>query len=258
MTRFEEVARQAAERAGQILRERWLQSNRIDLKSSAVDLVTDADRASEAAILEILGSAFPEHAVLAEESGSHGENEFQWLVDPLDGTTNFAHSYPHISISLALNRAGETIFGLVHDPLREEIFTASRGGGAFCNGSPIRVTATPTLATSLLATGFPYDRARWADLYLSYFKAFMMRTHGIRRAGSAALDLCWVGAGRIDGYWEWKLKPWDTSAGALIVSEAGGQVSDFQGARFDPRGNQCLASNGRIHQEMLEVMRGLS
>ncbi len=255
---YEKVARQAAERAGEILRERWLGRNRFDLKSSSVDLVTDTDRACEAAILEILGTAFPDYAVLAEESGARGTSEFQWLVDPIDGTTNFAHSYPHVSIALALARAGETIFGLVHDPLRREVFTASRGEGAFCNGQRIRVTETPTLATSLLATGFPYDRARFADFYLSYFKAFVVRTHDVRRAGSAALDLCYVASGRIDGFWEWKLKPWDTSAGALIVTEAGGRVSDFEGKPFDPAGNQCLATNGRIHAEMLSVLAGLS
>lgn len=257
MNQFEQVARQAAERAGQILRERWLGRNRVEVKSSAIDLVTDTDRACEAAIIEIIGAAFPDHAILAEESGARGSNEFQWIVDPLDGTTNFAHSYPHVGICLALARAGETIFGLVHDPLGNETFTASRGEGAACNGRPIHVTETPALATSLLATGFPYDRARHADFYLSYFKAFMIRTHDVRRAGSAALDLCYVASGRVDGFWEWNLKPWDTSAGALIVSEAGGRVTDFQGKRFNPTGNQCLATNGRIHTEMLEVMKDL-
>ena len=248
---FESAARLAADRAGAILKRRWHEHGRVDVKSSAIDLVTDVDRACEATILDVLCSTFPDHAVLAEESGARGEHEFLWLVDPLDGTTNFAHGYPQVAISLALQRGPQTIFGLVYDPIREEIFVARRGGGAFLNERPLRVSSTNTLASSLLASGFPYDRREHADYYLSFFRAFMLRTHGIRRAGSAALDLCWVAAGRVDGFWEWKLKPWDTAAGALLVEEAGGRVSDFRGDRFDPFGEQTLASNGGIHVEML-------
>jgi myo-inositol-1(or 4)-monophosphatase len=257
MSPFEAAARRAAERAGEILRKQWHRRNPVVSKSTPIDLVTETDRACEEAILEVLGEAFPDHAVLAEESGARGEGEYRWLVDPLDGTTNFAHGYPQVAVSLALVRGAQTVFGLVYDPIRDETYCASRGGGASCNRQPIRVTDTTSLATSLLATGFPYDRTRYADFYLSYFKAFMTRTHGLRRAGSAALDLCWVAAGRVDGFWEWRLKPWDTAAGAILVEEAGGQVSDFSGGRFDSFGEQCLATNGRIHGEVLEIMKDL-
>lgn len=251
---LESAARRAAVEAGTILKQRWLRHGAIDVKSTAIDLVTDVDRACEAAILDVLGRAFPEHAVLAEESGARGDHEFLWLVDPLDGTTNFAHGYPQVSISIALRQGTETVLGLVYDPLREETFFARRGHGALLNGRALRVTTTERLEASLLASGFPYDRREHADFYLSFFKAFLLRTHGIRRAGSAALDLCWVAAGRVDGFWEWKLKPWDTAAGALIVEEAGGRTSDFRGARFDPFAAETLATNGRIHEQMLQAI----
>jgi myo-inositol-1(or 4)-monophosphatase len=254
---FESAARLAVDRAGAILKQRWNEERHVECKSTAIDLVTEVDRACEQAILEVLTSAFPGHAVLAEESGAHGDHEFLWLVDPLDGTTNFAHQYPHVSISVALARGGQTILGVVYDPVREELFNARRGGGARLNDAPLRVSATADLDSSLLASGFPYDRREHADYYLSFFKGFMMRTQGVRRAGSAALDLCWVAAGRVDGFWEWKLKPWDTAAGALIVEEAGGRTSDFTGGRFDVFGDQVLASNGKIHEQMIEVLRPL-
>lgn len=251
---LESVARRAAERAGAILKERWLRHGPIEVKSTAIDLVTEVDRACEAAILDVLCRAFPDHAVLAEESGARGSHEFLWLVDPLDGTTNFAHGYPQVSISIALRQGAQSVLGLVYDPLREETFFARRGHGAFLNGRALQVTTTDRLDASLLASGFPYDRREHADFYLSFFKAFMLRTQGIRRAGSAALDLCWVAAGRVDGFWESKLKSWDTAAGALIVEEAGGRTSDFRGSRFDPFSAETLATNGRIHEEMLQVL----
>ena len=254
---FEAAARRAVDRAGAIIKRRWHEPWRIEVKSTAIDLVTDVDRACEEAILDVLTSAFPDHAVLAEESGARGTHEFLWLVDPLDGTTNFAHGYPQVSVSIALSRSGETILGLVYDPVREELFSARRGSGARLGDRRLEVSATPDLGSALLASGFPYDRREHADYYLSFFKGFMMRTQGVRRAGSAALDLCWVAAGRVDGFWEWKLRPWDTAAGALIVEEAGGRMSDFEGGRFDPFGEQTVASNGRIHAQMIEVMRSL-
>jgi len=257
MQAFEAAARLAAGRAGAIIRERWLRHGAVDEKSSPIDLVTEVDRTCEATILEILTARFPNHAFLAEESGGRGDGEYRWLIDPLDGTTNFAHGYPQVSISIALARGGQTLLGVVYDPLREESFVARRGGGAFVNDRALRVSARDGLAASLLASGFPYDRREHADFYLSFFKAFMLRAQGIRRAGSAALDLCWVAAGRVDGFWEWRLKPWDTAAGALMVEEAGGQVTDFRGGPFDPFADQTLASNGRIHEEMLEVFADL-
>jgi myo-inositol-1(or 4)-monophosphatase len=259
MDPIEAAAREASARAAKIVRERFLDRRRsFRLKDDALDLVTDADRASEAAILEVLRDAFPAHAVIAEESGEHGSGEERWLVDPLDGTTNFAHGYPQVSISLAFQRGGRTELGLVLDPLREECFFARRGGGASLGGTPIRVSSAGSLDEALLATGFPYDRRKHADFYLSYFKAFMLRTHGLRRAGSAALDLCFVAAGRVDGFWEWNLHAWDVAAGALIVDEAGGRVSDFRGAELDPFGGQMLATNGRIHDAMREVIASIA
>ncbi len=251
---FESAARLAVDRAGAIIKRRWYEERRIEQKSTAIDLVTEVDRACEEAILDVITSAFPEHAILAEESGARGADEFLWIVDPLDGTTNFAHRYPQVSVSVALSRHGQTVLGLVYDPIREELFSARRGSGARVNDWPLEVSATADLGAALLASGFPYDRREHADYYLSFFKGFMMRTQGVRRAGSAALDLCWVAAGRVDGFWEWKLKPWDTAAGALIVEEAGGRTSDFQGRPFDLFGEQTVASNGRIHQQMIEVL----
>jgi len=254
---FESAARRAVDRAGAIIRERWHDHGAVERKSTAIDIVTDVDRAAEAAILEVLRSAFPDHAILAEESGAVGEHEFVWLVDPLDGTTNFAHGYPQVSVSIALRRGRETLLGLVYDPVRDELFVARRGGGATLDDRRLEVSREQGLGSALLASGFPYDRREHADFYLSFFKAFMLRTQGIRRAGSAALDLCWVAAGRVDGFWEWKLKPWDTAAGALVVEEAGGRVSDFRGGPFDPFQEQTLASNGYIHDEMVEVIAGM-
>ena len=254
MDAFENAARDAAGKAGSIVREHWARRKPVDLKSSAIDLVTETDRACERAILEILNTRFPDHGILAEESGRREGGEYEWVVDPLDGTTNFAHGYPQVAVSIALRRAGETLLAVVHDAIREETFCARRGEGATCDGRPIRVTDTGELSAALLLTGFPYDRRRHVDFYLEHLRAFMMRCHGVRREGSAALDLCWIAAGRADGFWEWKLKPWDTAAGALIVEEAGGRVSDFSGDAFDPSGEQCLATNARIHEEMLQVL----
>jgi myo-inositol-1(or 4)-monophosphatase len=251
---YESAARIAVAHAGAIIQRRRDDRGAVERKSTAIDFVTDVDRACEAAILDVLRSAFPQHAILAEESGRSGDDEFVWLVDPLDGTTNFAHGYPQVSVSVALHRSGQALLGLVYDPFRDELFVGRRGGGATLNDRPLAVSTRSPLESTLLASGFPYDRREHADLYLSYFKAFMMRAQGIRRAGSAALDLCWVAAGRVDGFWEWKLKPWDTAAGALIVAEAGGRVSDFAGNPFDPFGEQTLASNGAIHDEMIAVI----
>lgn len=223
-----------------------------------VDLVTAADRASEAILVEHLQKAFPGHGIVAEEgtaaSGAAEGAEDVWYIDPLDGTTNFAHGHPHFAISLALVRRRQPLFGLVVDPLRGETFTARAGAGASLNGEPIRVSDIADLDHALLGTGFPYDRRERADFYLAFVGDFMRRAQGIRRAGTASLDLCYVACGRLDGFWEMLLKPWDTSAGALIVQEAGGTVTDFRGQRFDPHGAQILASNGRIHSAMVALL----
>jgi myo-inositol-1(or 4)-monophosphatase len=248
------VAREAADAAGEIIRANWDRPKTIDYKG-AIDLVTSVDRESERKIVEIVQRNFPNHSILAEEETNVESkwNEFRWIVDPLDGTTNFAHGYPQFCVSIALERAGEVILGLVYDPIRRERFSAVRQQGATLNGQPIRTSTANELDKSLLATGFPYDQREHADFYLSYFKAFMTRCQGIRRGGSAALDLCYVACGRLDGFWELKLKPWDTAAGALIVAEAGGKLSNFSGKPFSIWGNETLAANSGIHGEMVRV-----
>jgi myo-inositol-1(or 4)-monophosphatase len=253
---FRAVSRQAAEAAGALLCEHWQKPKEITYKG-AIDLVTSLDRESERLIVGLLQQNFPEHSILAEEETRHVGNShaYRWIIDPLDGTTNFAHGYPQFCISIALEHEGEVILGLVYDPLRRECFEARIRGGAALNGAAIRVSAVEELDKSLLATGFPYDRRDHADFYLTFFKAFMVRSQGIRRNGSAALDLCYLACGRIDGFWELKLRPWDVAAGALIVAEAGGKLSDFSGNEFSISGDETLASNRIIHDEMLEVMR---
>lgn len=256
---FLNVAWEAANVAGTLIRDNWQKPKQIDYKG-AIDLVTTIDRDSERCIVEVLHRNFPEHSILAEEETDRvgAKNHYRWIIDPLDGTTNFAHAYPQFCVSIALEHNGATILGLVYDPLRRECFRAVRGGGATLNGSPIHVSTTSELNHSLLATGFPYDQRDNADFYLTYFKAFMTRSQGIRRAGAAALDICYLACGRTDGFWELKLKPWDVAAGALIVQEAGGQLSDFAGHPFSITAGETLASNGLLHGEMLDVMHQLA
>ena len=256
VAKFLGAAWQAASAAGEIIRASWHQPRSIDYKGP-IDLVTSTDRAAERAIVEVLQREFPAHSILAEEETeiTRAASEYRWIIDPLDGTTNFAHSYPQVSVSIALEYSGHIILGLVYDPLRDECFRAVKGQGATLNGDPIRISAINDLEKALLATGFPYDRRDHGDFYLSFFKAFLTRCQGIRRNGSAALDLCYVAAGRLDGFWELKLKPWDIAAGALIVAEAGGSLSDFSGKGFSIHGNETLASNGFIHDKMVQLIR---
>jgi myo-inositol-1(or 4)-monophosphatase len=252
---FLSAAWEAVNGAGEIIRSSWDRPKSIDYKG-AIDLVTSIDTECERIIVETIRRNHPDHAILAEEETevSGAQREYRWIVDPLDGTTNFAHGYPQVAISIALEHNDQTIVGLVYDPLRRECFRAIKDQGATLNGAPIRTSRVSELDKALLATGFPYDSRDHADDYLSFFKAFMIRCQGIRRAGSAALDLCYLACGRIDGFWELKLKPWDTAAAALIVSEAGGRLSDFSGSPFSIHGEQTLASNGPIHAEMLSVL----
>jgi myo-inositol-1(or 4)-monophosphatase len=251
---FLSTAWEAADAAGILIRERWQEPKNIDYKGP-IDLVTSVDREAEQRIVEVLRNRFPDHSILAEEETDRVgiENRHRWIIDPLDGTTNFAHGYPQFSVSIALEFDGGVILGLVYDPLRGECFQAVKGEGATLNDSAIRISGVKELDKALLATGFPYDQRERADFYLSFFKAFMTRSQGIRRNGSAALDLCYVACGRLDGFWELKLRPWDTAAGALIVEEAGGRLSDFSGNNFSIWGNQTLASNGFIHNEMAAI-----
>ena len=259
MELFERVARAAVSEASAMLLATWREAKTIRHKG-AVDIVTETDHAVEAAVVARLRNAFPDHGVIAEESASTDaltappDDQYVWYLDPLDGTTNFAHAYPHFAVSLALGRGTELDLGIVHDPLRDETFVATRGGGATLNDQPIVVSSISALDDALLATGFPYDRREHLEQYLGFFADFVRRSQGVRRNGSAALDLCYVACGRLDAFWEWKLRPWDTAAGALIVQEARGAVTTFRGETFDLFGVQTLASNGHLHDAMVRVL----
>ena len=218
------------------------------------DLVTEADRASEKLIVERLSAQFPEHGIVAEEGGGHeSSSSYIWYVDPLDGTTNFAHSFPTFNVTLALARGGQVILGVVFDPLRQEMFTAERGAGAFLNGSRIHVSQAARVADSLSSTGFP-SRKRHHNVNIHFYYQLAMASHGVRRTGSAAIDLAYVAAGRLDFFWEFGLKPWDMAAGSLLVEEAGGRISDMRGGSDDLlHTDNFLADNGLVHAEVLEM-----
>jgi myo-inositol-1(or 4)-monophosphatase len=253
-----QVGTDIAREAGQFLLKKFHSHFTVSHKG-AVNLVTDADIAAENMIVSRIKSTFPSHSILAEEihNVSRDQNSgspCRWVIDPLDGTTNFAHGYPVFSVSIGLEVAGELGLGIVYDPGRDEMFTARRGGGSFCNGIQLRVSTTGSLLLSLLATGFPYDIQTSKENNLNNFCAFAPRVQGIRRGGSAALDLCYVASGRLDGFWELKLNPWDCAAGFLMVREAGGIVTNFRGQPASISGREVVASNGLIHQEMLDVL----
>lgn len=217
------------------------------------DLVTEADRASEALIVEKLRTHFPSHGIVAEEGGGNeSSSEYRWYVDPLDGTTNFAHSYPTFNVTMALERAGEIICGVVFDPNRGEMFTAERGGGAYLNNRRIHVSKCARLEDSLLSTGFP-SRRRHLNINIHFYYQLAMLTHGVRRGGAAAIDLAYVACGRLDGFWEFELNPWDMAAGSLLVEEAGGRMSGMKGEAFGLKGPHSMATNGGIHEELLQV-----
>lgn len=253
MTRdYLEAAIEVAREAGKILREEYHRPPEIRYKGE-VDLVTQADRRSEEAIVARLSQFFPSHAIAAEEGlGHESASEFRWHVDPLDGTTNFAHGYPCFCISIALAQAGTLLAGVVYNPIYDELYAAARGQGATLNGNKITVSKVPTLSTSLLCTGFPVHK-RLANPNIHYYWDFTLRSHGVRRDGSAALDLACVAAGRFDGFWEFNLQKWDTAAGVLLVQEAGGTVSDFHGKPYELGGPVVLATNGLIHEEMRQI-----
>ncbi len=227
---------------------------RISFKG-VLNLVTEADLASEKEVVRILKRRFPGAAILAEEGGEEsGDSGFRFIIDPLDGTTNFAHGYPVFAVSIACEEVGEVTAGAVYDPVRKELFTAARGRGAFLNGRRLGVSATTKLGDALLVTGFPYDLREDLTRNLRLFNRFMGASRAIRRDGSAALDLCHVAAGRFDGFWEEKLGPWDTAAGALIVEVAGGQVSDLAGGQFHYRKGAVVASNAALHEQMIALI----
>ena len=231
-------------------------------KKGAIDLVTEMDLAIERAFRAMIAERFPSHTVLGEEFEESGDRETQsrfcWVLDPIDGTTNYAHGLPIFCASLALEIDGVAAVGAIYDPTRHELFTAERGHGAWLNGSPLRVSASVNLLDSLLVTGFHYDIHRDSTELIGLFGEFISRARAVRRLGSAALDLCYVAAGRFDGFWEHKLQPWDVAAGALIVAEAGGSVTTIDGGPFASRSGSVLATNGHVHQEMLETIAGFS
>jgi myo-inositol-1(or 4)-monophosphatase len=244
-----------AREAGALLLQYFHQGLKIEYKGDA-DLVTAADRASEVLIRERISKQFPTHDVLGEEQGLKDQgSDFRWYVDPLDGTTNFAHGYPVFCVSMALEHrpqgsAGTRIAGVVYDPTRDELFTAEQGGGALLNGKPIHVSKITQLKECLVATGFPSHK-RHKNPNIHFYHQITLRTHGVRRAGSAALDLCNVASGRFEGFWEFNLNPWDTAAGVLIVEEAGGRASRFDGSPFRVDSQETLASNGLVHDALL-------
>lgn len=253
---FKAAAVEAATIAGKILLDYARSGFRIEYKN-AVNLVTDADRQSEHAIIETIRRHYPSHDILAEERGmqSAGRSSYRWVIDPLDGTTNFAHGFPMYCVSIGLEHQGRMMVGVILDPTRQELFAAVSGHGATLNGQCIDVSRTSTLDAALLVTGFAYDIRESTNNNLGYFSEFSLRARGVRRTGSAALDLCYVAAGRFDGFWEMKLHAWDMAAGSLMVTEAGGRMSDFRGGAFSIEGVEMVASNGLIHNEMLEVLR---
>lgn len=265
--KFLKVAEGIAREAGGLLREFYHRGVRTEYKGD-VDLVTEADRASETLIVSRLHEALPEHGVYGEEGARQGlDREFRWYIDPLDGTTNFAHGFPAFCVvlgcerrapGLAASEDGEIVAGVIYDPLRDEMFSASRGGGARLsspsrpNGERIHVSRADKLQESLIATGFPSHK-RHASPNAHFYQEFTLRSHGVRRAGSAALDLAYVACGRLDGYWEFQLNPWDTSAGCLLVEEAGGKITHFDGGKFTLDSREVLATNGLIHAEMMQL-----
>jgi myo-inositol-1(or 4)-monophosphatase len=245
-----------ARAAGDVLKHYMAREKRIELKGRA-NLVTVADKESEALIIDGIRKRYPGHAILAEESGMSGGPDFmegKWLIDPLDGTTNFAHRYPFFCVSIAFEQQGKILCGAVYDPWRDEMFSGARGLGAFMNDQPIQVSGVDTLRNGLIMTGFPYGFREKIRIAMTQFEAFLIESQAVRRGGSAALDMCYTALGRVDGFWEMDLHPWDTAAGLVIVEEAGGVVTDFSGQPFSVYEKQVLASNGKIHREMVETL----
>ncbi|OGX12542.1 MAG: hypothetical protein A2351_00145 [Omnitrophica bacterium RIFOXYB12_FULL_50_7] len=258
-TKIKRTLLEALTKAGKIIRSNFGKEQTIT-KKGEFNLVTEIDKASEKAAVELILKHFPDHSILAEESPAVTGSNSRWIIDPIDGTTNFAHGFPIVSVSIGFERDGQLEMGGVFDPFRKELFFAEHSRGATLNGKPIHVSKVKTLSDSLLATGFPYDRNKNPDDYLDMLRVFLTKIQGIRRGGSAAIDLCYVACGRFDGYYEMKLSPWDKAAGMIIVNEAGGKLTDFSGTSLTLLGSQNLATNGLIHAEILvalESFKGL-
>ncbi len=257
MQKFKKVAVAAAKEAGGILRERLHQQHAVHYKGE-INIVTAEDRLSEEMLVARIREQFPGHDVLTEESeGIKQGSEYRWIIDPLDGTTNYSHGYPVFCVSIALEISGDIVLGVIFNPVLEELFVAEKSKGAFLNDRRINVSGTETLSRSLLATGFPYDIRTNPDNNIPYFIGMAVKAQAIRRAGSAALDLAYVAAGRFDGFWELRLNPWDTAAGTLLVRESGGVVSEISGNPHQLYSPGVVASNGKVHDEMLRILRSI-
>ena len=255
MNTYKKHAIEIAVKAGKFIRSHLGKIKILGYKGE-INLVTDIDKKSEDLIIKYLKKPFPRHEFLAEErGGSRAACDYRWVIDPLDGTTNFTHGFPFFCVSIALEKGGSSILGVIYDPMREELFYAEKGKGAFLNKKRIQVSRTPKLKDSLLATGFAYNFKRARKSNIENFINFSLNSRAIRRAGSAALDLSYVACGRFDGFWELDLYPWDTAAGSLIVKEAGGKISKFLGKTYSHYDKELLASNGRIHSEMIKVLK---
>ena len=251
-----DLAVTAARAAGEIQLAGLEKRRRVEEKTTEIDLVTEIDRACEDKIASMIAGRFPDHQLLAEEGTTAGQTSaYRWIVDPVDGTTNYAHGYPIFCVSIAVEHAGEIVVGVVHAPTLRETFVTTRGGGVTLNGRPVWVSETTDLNRSLLVTGFPYDIRTRPDNNLDHWNTFAVRCRAVRRDGSAALNLAYVAAGRFDGFWEIVLQPWDMAAASLMVTEAGGHLSDIHGRPFSPFGNSCVATNGLIHQQILDTLR---
>jgi myo-inositol-1(or 4)-monophosphatase len=244
-----------AKKAGALLKDKFSQAHQIHYKGD-INIVTEADKMSEDLIMESIRRRFPDHGILSEESPAvAGTGKFRWIIDPLDGTTNYAHGYPVFCVSIALEVENKVALGVIYDPMRDDMFVAAHGEGAFLNETRITVSSVKDLSRSLLATGFPYDIRESKENNLDYFNAMAVKVQAIRRAGAAALDLAYLAAGRFDGFWELKLKPWDTAAASLMVEEAGGVISEINGNEWHLQSPNVLASNGLIHEQMINVFK---
>lgn len=260
LDRVAAVGRQAALAAGAVLRQNYVKPHQITYKG-AIDPVTETDLQSQEMITALIRQTFPDHGLLAEEkmAGAEGKKPeastpYRWIIDPLDGTVNFAHGFPAFCVSIAMEADGMLQYGVIYDPLRDELFEARKGGGAFLNGQPIRVSKTARLDRALLTTGFPYDIRERLPETLARLGRLLGVAQGVRRAGSAALDMCYVACGRFDGFWEENLKPWDTAAGLLIITEAGGKITTFSGGDYDINAPNIVASNKNLHDKILSLL----
>jgi myo-inositol-1(or 4)-monophosphatase len=250
MSQLIDVAVEAAREAGKILANYYGREKKIEFKGE-IDLVTEVDTKSEKTIVEVLQRHFPQHSILAEEGSNRSQSSgYKWVIDPLDGTTNYAHDYPFFCVSIGLEKDGEIVGGVVYHPIWDELFVAEKGSGAFLNGRKIKVSNVDNLRRALITTGFPYELNKIPPQSFEYFKNFINTSQAVRRDGSAALDMCYLAMGKTDGFWEEALKPWDTAAGLIMITEAGGKVTNFQAESYSIYETQILASNGLIHEQM--------